>query len=377
MRNGMGLLALTALTLTTNCASAQDKTVVGPGNVETRKAEVEVLRIVGTEAGPGILEDRPFTGFDWGGKGLLVNTGRKITLFNTDGMGVPFGEKGEGPREYLGPDRILEDPFGRIWVVDRTLRRAVVMGPRDAADQTISLRYPGRGLGVAFLPDGSLVVNGPGSTPENFGKILHTFNPSTESWSSFRPYREDLAFDLGDLGWPHHLSVTPEGNLVTVHPMTYAIEVLDPKNGFSTISRIERKMEGWLEDLEQSTIQGAQGHHVPSVQDVLVDKQGRLFVLSEVGGEGWALWARGQREQFDRAGVDTEGYGEDPPVHALLEVFDLSSGALIDSAALPFSSTWIVGPGVVCNYLGDLPFPRFEVVKVLPPETKPSRGGQR
>jgi hypothetical protein len=337
----------------------------------TEVTEPVVRYRLGEPEGPGmIFQGDVMTMAPAPPEGILVFTAYTsdgpIQLFRSGRLDREFGRRGSGPGEYQFPSGLVVDPStGRVWVGDGL--RMVSFLPDGSPGPTLDASHAGSSVwDRLFLPDGSLLLVGPGGTGDNFGYLLHRYDFTTRTWSSHLPAARDTAFvPLGQPRvWQRKLALSPDGKvLLTSHD--YEILVLDPRQGFEIERTIVRRPPGWPEDPAFDHAQGRHEHPLYpgfALVDTWSDPQGRMWVITAQPKANWKddlieATEGGQHGGFMRAGPD---YGTD----SLVEVLDPETWEVLGSWSFAGALRYIIGPGLVARYGGDLPFPRIEVLEV-------------
>lgn len=353
-------------------AQEPERIYLGPEAATTVRLDTPtVLYRFGDEEGPGSLEQGDaVTMAPVPAGGILIYTayygsGGPIQHFRDGELVRTFGRVGQGPGEYSRMGGITVDSrTGVVWVHDRG-GRMVSFTPDGGAGATIPTHVAGMVMDPRILPDGSLVVNGPGGVNTAIGHLIHRYDFEQETWSSHHPVLRDSAFNLAtDRRWLRRLAVTSEGKVVAVS-LEYEIEILDPERDFAVETVIRRRPASWPEHvLEDYGERSAEDPLSPPyyVDNAWVDAQDRLWVLFSVPDDNWRenLGPDPRRPWEERSLASRADRGMD----ALFEVFDLSTLRVLGSWRLDPWIRYIVGPGRIASYAGDLPYPQFEVIEV-------------
>jgi hypothetical protein len=354
-------------------ADAQTPHFLGPDAIRTVKLDsLRVLHRIGDADGPGMLEQGVALVMEpHPGGGFLI-----FTHYMTDGslqhwrdgnLVRTFGRQGSGPGEYSMPGAMAIDPrTGVVWVHDHGGNRLVSFTSAGAPGRTVPLHEIGlwfRDLKV--LPDGSLVINGAGgATSANFGYLIHRYDFDRGSWSSYHPALVDSTFTSLDEIWRRKLDVTSAGKLIAVS-YEYEIEVFDPEAGFALETTVRRQPQGWPLDAaaENARLRNEEDPMAPGfyLLDSYIDGRDRLWIITSMPDENWkdAIVPNPSVPSRPRKYISP-----DSAMDTLLEVFDLSTMAIVASHRLDPELRYIVGPGMFAHYAGDLPYPRFEILEI-------------
>jgi hypothetical protein len=96
------------------------------------------------------------------------------------------------------------------------------------------------------------------------------------------------------------------------------------------------------------------------VVDAATDAEGRLWVVSAVPEKNWEEdLGEAPGRPFGKRFV-SDDFGLD----GLVEVFDSTGREALASFRLDPLVRFIVGPGMLAYYEGDLPYPRFAIIKI-------------
>ncbi len=343
---------------------------IGPESARTVVLDsVEVLYRIGDATGPGMLEQgTAVTMTSVPSGGLLIFTAYSaegpIQHFRGSKLARTFGRKGDGPGEYRQISGLAVDPTtGETWVQDRA--RMVSFSEDGEPGTVIQKHHAGPNAGeLLFLPDGSLLLLGPGGRTDNLGNLLHKYNVNTGTWSSHYPlFRDSVFVPSQDVRkWRRRLALSRDNKVVAVSD-GYVIEILDPTQGFEVLARISRRPVGWPKDIiEDDSTRRRENPFQPgyAVIDAGIDDEGHLWVVSVMPEKDWEDDLReAPGKPFGKTFIS-----DDLGMDSLVEVFDLSERTLLASYQLDQLVRFIVGPGELAYYLGDLPFPRYEIVRL-------------
>lgn len=225
---------------------------------------------------------------------------------------------------------------------------------RDSVSELLIMRHLGPFHDAVFLPSGELVVSALGATRETLGMRLHVFSFDDRKWSHHMPELRDQTFSATDRRLIRRLEVLPDGKLLVIDPDQYVMQVVDPSLEYRTVAVVQIR-GGWgermLHDPEESP---------PRVLDVYPVSPSEVCVLSGIMED--SAKARALRQRWGRSDERSTGE-EDRTRDSVVECIDLEEGRIVASASLDEYSAWILGPYQVGHYVGDIPYPRFEVLR--------------
>lgn len=364
-----------ALALSACASEAQSpvEVTIGPDAISVVDIESpRVLYRVGDSDGPGMVEQGQavqMAPVPDGGFLMFTHyygTTGQIQHWRDGELVRTFGRMGQGPGEYSHINGLTVDPrTGDVWVLDAG-GRLVSYSATGEPGRTISTREVGASLrSPQVLPDGSLIVNGPGGTAATFGYLIHRYDFEAEAWSAHYPALRGEEFHLMDRRFMLSLAVTPEGKVVVLNS-EYEIEILDPDRDFAVEARIRRRPPGWPPGsiLEDRRRRAEEDPITPffSASGAWVDADNRLWVRAGEPEEDWErkVAPDPRRPWEERSLAAALDVGRD----TLIEVFDLSSLEIVASVRFDPRIRFVVGPGMLAHYLGDLPHPRFEIIQL-------------
>lgn len=314
---------------------------------ESYYEDYDVIARVGSVSGPGILGDLPVDVRVFAGR-IAVVSQRRVQLYHGDSV-RQVGRIGRGPGEYILPLFVRFAPDSTIWVFDRVLGRAMSYSlDGEARDSMIDLGDLGHFYDPDFLPDGKLVVNASGMRPGNLGFLLHVYEGG--SWRPVWPALRDSAFSVYDVGWRRSVSVVSSERVVTASPRGDVVAVdVGPTFRADTVLR---------SDLADFVSSAPDQPPVWSVRNIRADPERQVL---------WILWNAPDSRWDDAVVYTDEGEGGyrisewDIYLDAVVEAVDLTTGALLDRWRFDSWLQYLVAPGVLSRYTGDLPYPAVEL----------------
>jgi len=343
---------------------------LGPEHGNTVDAgELRALHLIGDEQGPGMLEQ----GVTMMMKGLPDGTiivqsaataDGPLQLFRDGTFLRSFGRSGDGPGEYRHVGGVAFRSTDRtIWVLDRS--RMVSFDRDGASGRVLNVSYAGFGASQpTFLPDGSLLLFGAGGTPENFGYLLHRYDFDEDRWSSFYPAMRDRLFQPAHTphSWMRRLALAPEGKVLLVSH-EYVIDILDPEREFAVEATVRRRPASWPEDPAKDHAARREFDEFASpfgVGAVLADSTGVLWVVTIGPGGGREGVVTGDPGRTGREVPSLPDFG----FASLVEAIDLTKMEVIGSTQYDVYLRFLLAPGLVARYAGDLPYPRMMLIEV-------------
>lgn len=347
---------------------------LGPESIQTVEVDSPtVLYRIGDREGPGMLEQgealmmSPVPAGGFLVYSFYYSVDGPIQHFRGGELVRTLGRGGGGPGEYSRVSGLTVDPrSGDVWVYDGGAGRLVSFksdgtpGPIvSTSNAGVFVRQP------TVLPDGTLLLNGPGGLTRNSGFLLHRYDPQTNSWSAHHPVLRDSAFSAAvDRRWMRELALTTEGKVVAVSE-DYVIEVLDPARNFALEEVVLRRPRSWPEDVATDNRRRRSEDPIAPrfrVMDAWIDSSNMLWVVAGMPEDDWELEVGPdpRRPYVERSLASSDDLGMD----TLVEVIDVSRMEVIASFQIDPLTRFIVGPGMLAHYAGDLPFPQIEILKV-------------
>jgi hypothetical protein len=347
--------------------------VLGPESAPMVELETfDVAYRIGDADGPAMLEQgQALMMAPVPDDGFLVYTmyftGGPIQHFRDGRLVRTFGRTGGGPGEYGRVSGLaIDSASGDVWVLDGGGGRLVSFSRNGAAGEVVPALHAGAfARAPLVLPDGSVLLNGPGGRNDNMGYLLHRYDRSTRSWSSHYPALRDSTFNVAlDRRWQRQLASTPDGKVVVVST-DYRIEILDPHRDFQVEARVRRTPESWPVDIASDYERRRREDPLSrpySVSGAWVDSSNRLWVLAGMPDRNWQQnVGRDPKRPWQERSLNA---AVDMGMDAVIEVIDLSSLRVLASYRLDPLVRFIVGPGMFAYYLGDLPHPRLEIIRI-------------
>lgn len=157
--------------------------VTRPGPVVTLREVLHIGSLDGPHDGFGQIAD---VALDRNGRVYVADdANHRVAVFGRDGAFVAnVGREGAGPGEFRNPWLVRVDPHDSVFVWDITLARISVFDPQ--LRYVRGFRTPPQWMvnGIAFLPDGRLVIAAFGSGERS---PLHLFDRAGSRLGSFGP----------------------------------------------------------------------------------------------------------------------------------------------------------------------------------------------
>lgn len=235
------------------------------------------------------------------------------------------------------------DGHGRPWVFDPASRKAVILTSSGTIAGEVrmdrSLMYD-----AAFAPDGSLLVNGPGTTPATIGHLVHRWNGVSRTWESHLPILADSSFHIGEHEkWAFVLATDSIGRVIAVRANDHQIYMLDFLRGLEVVAEWQYRPPEWPTEDNQARIARDRAAPPASVADVALDPSGRLWVLSTFPQEDWEDAVL--RGESDDPEVDFTVRNQHDWHDSLVEVIDLERGRVLYSGVVDMAAYLLAGPG--------------------------------
>jgi hypothetical protein len=321
---------------------------------------LELVRTVGEADGPDMLFSTPWSIESTSDGGLAVADGRQLLVVGAGRKVGIVGRRGRGPAEYTSPWFTRVDPSGLVWLFDQGNRKALAYNYAnlDSVPSQIDLRDVGSVRDAVFMPSGDLVVSALGATESNLGFRLHVLTPATGKWRSLLPDLRDRSFS--GTGVEQRL-LHPVGGerLAVIDPFTFTIQIVDMRT--DQVVDVLRGDQDWWRTNAEALSSDSIVQYSPLILSVRFEPPSYLWVLASV-----RVTSPNLTERIDDTTTHkpiTDSYMA--LLHdTVVEKIDLNTAEVLQSLTFEQYTPYLLSPGQVGLYTGDLPYPRIHIFRI-------------
>lgn len=271
----------------------------------------------------------------------------EVYVFDRAGRHIhTFGRRGSGPGEYMVINEIFSLPGDTLVILDNVNRRETVLSPEYEVVRTRPILAVLRGNDVAKLPDGSLAIGGPISTPERVALPIHVIGSDGRVSRSFGA-ADSTVYLRTPYGMNRALSASADGRLWSAMRTNYLLELWDGEG--EKQGEIHGEAE-WFEAWDQDLPIAPDVPPFPWIQGIRIDARGRLWVLARVTSPGFE---EGLGREVTPRGTSYTLEDWDAVFDTVVEVIDPGNGTLLASHSVDAYLTRFLADGLVVGFRED------------------------
>jgi hypothetical protein len=299
---------------------------------------------IAIHSGPGTVDESPYLAFDRRDR-LWVGKSAGLVVYGPDGSYLQtVGRYGPGPGEFSAAGPLAVDSAGNIHVFDPVAFRETIYSD-DLKLQSIKPTPLGptydvvMGRGSAPFAINALLVD-----PARAGIPVHELAGDSIIRSFGAP--DDTVYAPSSIALKRQLVRLSNGYLVAARRYNYALELFD-QNG---VRRLLIHRVGAWPSVAGVPPDYKRGEKLPGyVQDITVDSQDRVWILSMEPRDDWEKNARDVVYPNGERGVMPTDDGE-PWFRSRIDVIDVKSGALVAEYVTPRQLWGFLGASSLYGY---------------------------
>lgn len=271
----------------------------------------------------------------------------RIKVYARDGSySGHFGQRGQGPGEFVLPAQVWTDPTGDLHVMDLDLLRRTVLSSTGEIRRMV--RLDAGFTTVAAFGDGRLVTGALLPTPDGGIGLVHVVDADGQRVRSLGP---EVTLEAARASRTFR-TVAPSGDSAVWVGMPDRYEVQLYSLDGTHLRTVRRDTEMFRPHDGRIATVPEDGPPRPRIVDIQEQPNGELWVLLRVPDTGW-------REAFvdglDPYGRPRQAVGDPARYYdGVLEILDVPRGVLRMRARTDQALAWFAGPGLVAGEAHDL-----------------------